>query len=232
MFNFLHGYGPSLLEGAFITVTLSVVSLLIATILGLITASMKLSKVRSLEIIGGIYTTVIRGIPDLVMMLLIFFGGQVLVNRAVQGLGYDGYIDINPFIAGSMTIGLIYGAYLAETFRGAFLAVPVGQAEAAKACGMNSWTIFSRIMFPQMTRHALPSFGNNWLVLVKSTALVSVIGLEDVVRMSDLAGGSTHKPFNFWVACALIYLAITSVSNVIQSWLEDRYNVGHKEEGR
>ena len=98
MFNFLHGYGPSLLEGAFITVTLSVVSLLIATILGLITASMKLSKVRSLEIIGGIYTTVIRGIPDLVMMLLIFFGGQVLVNRAVQGLGYDGYIDINPFI--------------------------------------------------------------------------------------------------------------------------------------
>ena len=147
MFNFLYGYGPSLLEGAFITVTLSIVSLFIATILGLMTASMKLSKVRSLEIIGGIYTTVIRGITDLVMMLLIFFGGQVLVNRVVQGMGYDGYIDINPFIAGSMTIGLIYGAYLAETFRGAFLAVPVGQTEAAKACGMDSWTIFSRILF-------------------------------------------------------------------------------------
>ena len=159
-------------------------------------------------------------------------GGQVLVNRIVQGLGYDGYIDINPFIAGSLTIGLIYGAYLAETFRGAFLAVPIGQSEAAKACGMSSWTVFSRILLPQMTRHALPSFGNNWLVLVKSTALVSVIGLEDVVRMSNLAGGSTQKPFNFWVACALIYLAITSVSNLIQSHLEDRYNVGHKKEGQ
>ncbi len=229
MFNFLYGYGPSLLEGALITISLSFTSLVIATILGLITASMKLSKIKSLEIIGSIYTTVIRGIPDLVMMLLIFFGGQILVNKAVQGLGLDIYIDINPFVSGALTIGLIFGAYLGETFRGAYLAVPIGQMDAAKACGMRAPIIFYRILFPQMFRHALPSFGNNWLVLVKSTALVSVIGLEDVVRKADLAGGSTHKPFNFWIACALIYLAITTVSNIIQSWLEDYFNVGFRE---
>lgn len=232
MFNFLYGYGPSLLEGALITIVLSFTSLAIATILGLITASMKLSKIKFLEIMGSIYTTVIRGIPDLVMMLLIFFGGQILVNKVVQALGFDIYIDINPFISGALTIGLIFGAYLGETFRGAYLAVPIGQMDAAKACGMNVQTIFYRILFPQMFRHALPSFGNNWLVLVKSTALVSVIGLEDVVRKADLAGGSTHKPFNFWIACALVYLAITTVSNIIQSRLEDYFNVGFRETQR
>ncbi len=229
MFDFLYGYGPSLLEGGLLTIILSIVSLFIASILGLITAFMRLSKIRFLEIIGLVYTTVIRGIPELVMMLLIFFGGQILINKMVQSLGFDVYIDINPFLSGSMTIGLIFGAYMGETFRGAYLAVPVGQIEAARSCGMNNWKLFKRILFPQMTRHALPSFGNNWLVLVKSTALVSVIGLEDVVRKADLAGGSTHKPFNFWIACALIYLLITSVSNRIQKALEERYNIGFQE---
>ena len=229
MFDFLYGYGPSLLEGGLITVILSIVSLFIASILGLITAFMRLSKVRLLQVIALIYTTIIRGIPELVMMLLIFFGGQILINKMVQSMGFDVYIDINPFFSGSMTIGLIFGAYMGETFRGAYLAVPVGQIEAARSCGMNNWKLFKRILFPQMTRHALPSFGNNWLVLVKSTALVSVIGLEDVVRMADLAGGSTHKPFNFWIACALIYLFITSISNRIQRALEKRYNVGFQE---
>ena len=229
MFDFLYGYGPSLLEGGLITVVLSIVSLLIASILGLITAFMRLSKVRLLQVIALIYTTIIRGIPELVMMLLIFFGGQILINKMVQSMGFDVYIDINPFLSGSMTIGLIFGAYMGETFRGAYLAVPVGQIEAARSCGMNNWKLFRRILYPQMTRHALPSFGNNWLVLVKSTALVSVIGLEDVVRKADLAGGSTHKPFNFWIACALIYLFITSISNRIQRALEQRYNVGFQE---
>ena len=229
MFDFLYGYGPSLLEGGLITVILSIVSLFIASILGLITAFMRLSKVRLLQVIALIYTTIIRGIPELVMMLLIFFGGQILINKMVQSMGFDVYIDINPFFSGSMTIGLIFGAYMGETFRGAYLAVPVGQIEAARSCGMNNWKLFKRILFPQMTRHALPSFGNNWLVLVKSTALVSVIGLEDVVRKADLAGGSTHKPFNFWIACALIYLFITSISNRIQRALEKRYNVGFQE---
>ena len=229
MFDFLYGYGPSLLEGGLITVVLSIVSLLIASILGLITAFMRLSKVRLLQVIALIYTTIIRGIPELVMMLLIFFGGQILINKMVQSMGFDVYIDINPFLSGSMTIGLIFGAYMGETFRGAYLAVPVGQIEAARSCGMNNWKLFKRILYPQMTRHALPSFGNNWLVLVKSTALVSVIGLEDVVRKADLAGGSTHKPFNFWIACALIYLFITSISNRIQRALEQRYNVGFQE---
>ena len=229
MFDFLYGYGPSLLEGALITIILSIVSLFVASVLGLITAFMRLSKIRFLEIIGLLYTTIIRGIPELVMMLLIFFGGQVLINKMVQSLGFDIYIDINPFLSGSMTIGLIFGAYMGETFRGAYLAIPVGQIEAARSCGMNNWKLFTRILFPQMTRHALPSFGNNWLVLVKSTALVSVIGLEDVVRKADLAGGSTHKPFNFWIACALIYLLITSVSNRIQRALEKRYNIGFQE---
>jgi arginine/ornithine transport system permease protein len=144
---------------------------------------------------------VIRGIPDLVLMLLIFFGGQVAVNALSDWLyaryDIDIFFNINEFFAGVITIGFIFGAYMAETFRGAFLAVERGQIEAGHAYGLSSWQIFRRILFPQMMRHALPGLGNNWLVLLKTTALVSVIGLVDMVRVAKEAAAAEQTPLPF-----------------------------------
>lgn len=222
----LHGYGASILEGTILTLEVSMVSLLFAMTLGMIGALAKLSSYPPLKLIAQLYTTIIRGIPDLVLMLLIFFGGQVFINRAGAFIGYDQYIDINPFIAGILTIGFIFGAYMTETFRGAILAVSKGQIEAGRAYGMSKALVFRRVTLPQMVRHAIPGFGNNWLVLVKTTALVSIIGLDDMVRKAGLAAGATRKPFTFYLVVAINYLLITTVSIYILKYLERRYSVG------
>lgn len=222
----LHGYGPNILQGTLLTIELCLASLVISTVLGIIAALAKLSGSRVLNLIAQTYTTVIRGIPDLVLMLLIFFGGQIFINQMGPMLGYEEYIDINPFFAGVSTIGFIIGAYMAETFRGAILAVPIGQMEAAYAYGMSRFQVFSRILLPQMVRHALPGFGNNWLVLMKTTALVSIIGLNDMVRMAALAAGATRKPFTFYLFVAINYLILTSISLLILNWLNTRYSTG------
>ena len=216
---------PFLLEGAMVTVSVSLVAAVIAIVLGLVTAVAKLSKSRPALAVASVYTTVIRGVPDLVMMLLIFFGGQLTVNEIGAYFEWD-YIDINPFIAGTLTIGFIFGAYMGETFRGAFLAVPVGLLEAGYAYGMSRVQVFSRILMPQMMRHALPGIGNNWLVLMKSTALVAVIGLNEMVFRAGQAGGSTRQPFIFYLFVAFVFLAFTSVSILGLRWAEKRYSVG------
>lgn len=222
----LQGYGPSILQGTLLTIELCLASLAISMVLGIITALAKLSRVRAAHFIANAYTTIIRGIPDLVLMLLLFYGGQVFINQVGPMLGYDGYIDINPFMAGVSTIGFIFGAYMAETFRGAILAVPGGQMEAGYAYGMTRLQVFIRILMPQMVRHAIPGFGNNWLVLMKTTALVSIIGLKDMVRMAGLAAGATRMPFTFYLVVALIYLILTSISILILNRLNKRYSVG------
>lgn len=222
----LHGYLPSILEGALITLSVAFCSLLIAVVLGLQGAAMKLSKSPIARGIATVYTTVIRGVPDLILMLLIFYGGQTAVNHFAPKLGYDDFIDINPFVAGVLTIGFIFGAYLTETFRGALMAIPPGQREAGLAYGMSNSKIFLRITLPQMVRYALPGFSNNWLVLIKSTALVSVIGLTDMMQKAGQAAGATREPFTFYVAAAVLYLIFTSVSIVALNWLEKRVNRG------
>ncbi|MCG8566564.1 MAG: ABC transporter permease [Desulfobacterales bacterium] len=216
----LHGYGPSILQGTLLTLEFCLVSLVIAMVLGMITAFAKLSGSRVLNFIAQAYTTLIRGVPDLVLMLIIFFGGQIFVNQMAAKIGYEDYIDIDPFIAGVSTIGFIFGSYMAETFRGAILAVPQGQLEAARAYGMSPAQVFRRVLFPQMVRHAIPGFGNNWLVLMKATALVSVIGLNDMVRMAGMAAGATRQPFTFYLVVAVNYLILTSIS----IWILDRVN--------
>lgn len=222
----LHGYGPSILDGTYVTLTVSLASLAISMLLGIIGALSKLSPFKPLRFAAQTYTTVIRGIPDLVLMLLVFFGGQVFINQVAPMLGYDEYIDINPFIAGVSTIGFIFGAYMTETFRGAILAVNKGQLEAGNAFGMSGLQVFRRILMPQMVRHALPGFGNVWLVLVKATALVSIIGLDDMVRKAALAAGATRLPFTFYAVVAFNYLVITTVSIYILKWLDTRYSAG------
>jgi histidine transport system permease protein len=221
----LQGYGTSILQGAGVTLQVALLSLAIAVSGGLIGAAAKLSKAKPLRWAAGTYTTVVRGVPDLVMMLLIFYGGQVLLNELTDVLDWEPF-DLNPFVAGVMTIGFIFGAYFTETFRGAFLAVPAGQLEAGYAFGMTRWRVFWRILFPQMLRHALPGVGNNWLVLLKSTAIVSMIGLSDMTLLADQAGRSTHKPFLFYIVVCLLYLAMTSVSAWVLHRLERKYSVG------
>lgn len=225
MFN-LHGYGPSIIEGTLLTLQVSLLSLVIAMLLGILGALAKLSPSKPLRLSAQTYTTIIRGIPDLVLMLLVFFGGQVFINQMALAVGYEEYIDINPFMAGVSTIGFIFGAYMTETFRGAILAVPRGQIEAAYAYGMTRGQMFVRILLPQMIRHAIPGFGNNWLVMIKTTALVSIIGLDDMVRKAALAAGATRMPFTFYVVVAINYLIITSISVTALKWLEDRYSLG------
>jgi arginine/ornithine transport system permease protein len=222
----LHGYLPGLIEGTFTTLAVAACSLAIAVVLGLAGATAKLSRSRLARAVVNAYTTLIRGVPDLVLMLLVFFGGQTLVNALASELGHAEPIDVNPFVAGVATIGFIFGAYLTETFRGAIMAIPAGQREAALAYGMSRTQVLARITLPQMVRHALPSFTNNWLVLVKSTAIVSVIGLADMMNRAGQAAGATREPFNFYLAAAAIYLAITTVSLLLLKALERRYSLG------
>lgn len=224
---FLSGYGPVLLEGTWMTIQLALLSLLLSIVIGLIGASSKLSSLKIVRNIATVYTTLIRSVPDLVIMLLMFYSLQLGLNSITESLNMD-QIDINPFVAGVITLGFIYGAYFTETFRGAFQAVPKGQMEAAFAYGMTPLQVFRRVLFPQMMRFALPGIGNNWQVLIKATALVSLIGLTDIVKITQDAGRSTMDVFYFSVIAAVIYLAITTVSNLILMWLERRYSVGVK----
>ncbi len=219
-------YQGQLISGTIVTIQLALTSLVIAVFLGLLGAWAKLSKSLIAQNTAAGYTTIVRGIPDLVLILLVFFGGQVLANQigAVSGL-WD-YVEIDQFLAGSATIGVIFGGYYTETFRGAILAIPRGQIEAGVACGMSRLTIFRRVIWPQMVRYALPGFSNNWLVQIKSTALVSVIGLQDVVYNGFVAGRSTRLLFTFMFAVLMIYLVLTAISDAGLRWLDRKYSKG------
>jgi len=227
----LKGFGPLLLEGTWMTIKLSLLSLLLSIVLGLIGAGAKLSSAAVLRVPAQLYTTLIRGVPDLVLMLLIFYSLQTWLSQLTDAMGWD-YIEIDAFSAGVVTLGFIYGAYFTETFRGAILSVPRGQVEAATAYGLSRGQRFRFVVFPQMMRYALPGIGNNWQVLLKATALVSIIGLADLVKAAQDAGKSTYQLFYFLVLAALIYLLITSASNVALRWAERRYAAGSREAQR
>jgi histidine transport system permease protein/arginine/ornithine transport system permease protein len=219
-------YRSLLFDGTVVTVQLAIGSLLLAVLLGLIGATAKLSTNPLWQRLAGSYTTLVRGVPDLVLMMLLFYGGQQMLNDFGEVTGWWDYLEINQFTAGVFSIGFVFGAYMTETFRGAILAIPRGQIEAGIACGMTNLKIFVRITWPQMVRYALPSFTNNWLVLVKATALVSVIGLHDLVWNASTAGRSVREPFTFMFAVLMIYLTLTAVSDVGLRWMERKYSAG------
>ena len=223
----LYGYLPAILEGLQLTLKVSAASLAIACLFGMIGAAAKLSNSKAARWSAEVYTTLIRGLPELVLMLLIFYGGQIAINRLADARGW-GYIEIQPFVAGVLTIGFIFGAYLTETFRGAILAIPKGQSEAALSFGMTRLQLWWRIILPQMVRHAIPGFSNNWLIMIKASALVSIIGLDDMIHRASLASATTRAPFTFYLAVALIYLALTTVSIIVLSQIEKRYSLGVK----
>lgn len=219
-------YLPRIIDGTLVTIALALCSLVLGVALGLLGAWAKLSETPAARRLGGLYTTVIRGVPALVMMLLLYYGGQRLLNQLGDTTGLWGYLEIDHFTAGVFVVGFIMGAYYTETFRGAFLSIPHGQIEAAIACGMTRPTIFRRIIWPQLVRYALPGFTNNWLVHLKETALVSVIGLEELVRQSFIAGRSTRQLFTFMLVALVIYLILTMISEAGLRWLDRRYSAG------
>ena len=221
----LHGYLPAIIDGLWSTLLVAATSLLVACLFGLAGAVAKLSESGALRAVAGVYTTLIRGLPELVLMLLIFYGGQIGINSLADRFGV-GYIDVDPFLAGTITLGFIFGAYLTETFRGAILAIPRGQIEAGHAFGLKSREVLLRITLPQMVRHAIPGFANNWLVMVKATALISIIGLDDMVHRANLASSATNKPFTFYAAIALVYLTVTTVSILALNLVERRFSLG------
>ena len=224
----MNDYYIAILQGSVLTVGVSLCALMVSIVLGLAGAAAKLSGRPVLVAVATVYTTVIRGIPELVLMLLVFYGGTIGLNNLIEALGSDHYIDVDPFTAGVLTIGFIYGAFMTETFRGAILAIPKGQMEAAWAFGMGRMQTCLRITAPQMVRYALPGFTNNWLVLIKATALVSLIGLQEMTYLAKQASAATRSPFEFFLFTAALFLIYTTLSLVLLRKLNARFSLGTK----
>jgi len=223
----LRGYGWTLWAGVAITVEVGICAAVVAVLMGLLGAWGKLSTSRVAQTIANTYTVIVRGVPELVLILLCYYGLTILLQRLLSLLsGQDVLIDINPFSAGVITLGIIYGAFATEVFRGAFLAVPKGQIEAARAIGMNRILLFRRVLMPQAWRFALPGLGNVWLVLIKATSLMSVIQLAELLRNADVAARATHMPFTFYFLASLFYLGITILSMLGQHRVEGWANRG------
>jgi len=224
------GWWDDFFFGSLMVVRLFLVSLSLATLFGLIGASAKLSRYRINQFLAKSYTVIFRGTPELVVILLIYFGSAVfltslmqLINPAIK------FIDIPPFWAGSIAIGLVVGSYMTETFRGAFMGVAHGQIEAARALGLTKWQIFFLVRLAQMWRLALPNFGNHMLSIMKDTALISVIGLEEIVFVGQMVTTVTQQPFLVYMIVALIYLVMTSIITLTVGCLEryaNRYREG------
>ncbi len=222
----LKGYGGLLLDGLWLTIAVGLSSMLLAIFLGLLGSWAKLSRNRLANFLADTYTTVVRGIPELILLLLVYFGIPTLIQDIAQRFGHDITIDLNPFLAGTLAIGFIYGAFSTEVFRGAFNAIHPGQLEAARAMGMHRLLAFRRILLPQAMRFALPGLGNVWMVLIKATALVSIIQLDELMRKTKIAANATHQPFTFYLLASLIYLGLTVVSMLLQQRAERWANRG------
>jgi len=215
------GYEWVFWDGLQVTLLVGLASLPVALVLGLLGSWAKLCNNAALRALAGAYTTVVRGVPELVLILLIYYGLTIAIQDLLTLItGAEARVDLPRFFFGTMTLGIIYGAFATEVFRGAYLAVDKGQIEAARAYGMSPALAFRRVILPQMWRFALPGLGNLWLVLLKATALVSVIQLPDLMFETRQAVGNTKEPFTFYFAASLIYLAITAVSLLVISRAE------------
>jgi octopine/nopaline transport system permease protein len=220
------GWGPALLAGAIMTVLIAVAGFTVGAVIGAGGAWAKVSGGPVLRAVASTYTTVLRGIPDLLVIYLFYFGGSSVVTAVGHLFGADGFIGFPGFLAGAMAVGITSGAQQTEVFRGAFKAVHTGELEAAVACGMSRFLCFRRIVVPLTLRHALPGMGNVWQVVLKESALVSVTGVVELLRQAQIGAGSTGMPFDFYAIAAVIYLAISTISGSILQRGEKRFSRG------
>ncbi|ACL60011.1 ABC transporter permease [Methylobacterium nodulans] len=206
------GWGPALLLAAGTTLALALCGFLVGAVIGALAASAKLSGLLPLRAAADVYTTLLRGVPDLLVIYLLYFGGSAALGSVAGLFGASGFVGLPPFAVGVAALGIISGAYQAEVFRGAYLALDRGQIEAARAVGMSPALLFRRVVTPLVARTALPGLGNVWQILLKDSALVSVTGLVELLRQAQVGAGSTRQPFTFYLAAAALYLAITTLS--------------------
>ncbi|WP_233889446.1 ABC transporter permease [Paraburkholderia flagellata] len=216
------GWGGILLLAALMTVAVTLTALVIGALLGALIAAAKLSGLRILRIVGDLYTTVFRGVPELLVIYLFYFGGSTFVTTVGQWFDAQGFIGVPPFLIGALAVGMISGAYQAEVFRAAVLAVSRGELEAARAIGMPTATMIRRILVPQVFRFALPGIGNVWQLSLKDSALISVTGLAELLRTSQVAAGSTHQYFLFFIVGGTLYVLMTMISNRVFNHAEAR----------
>ncbi|MDF7796554.1 ABC transporter permease [Pseudomonas syringae] len=221
----LHGFGPALAAGALMTVQLALSALCLGLILGLLGALAKTSPYKPLQWLGSTYSTLVRGIPELLWVLLIYFG-TVNGMRALGKLFDIPDLALSAFAAGVIALGICFGAYATEVFRGAILAIPKGHREAGLALGMSRSRILFKLVLPQMWRIALPGLGNLFMILMKDTALVSVIGLEEIMRHAQIAVGFTKQAFTFYMVAAFMYLGLTVLAMTGMYFLEKRASRG------
>ncbi len=221
-----NGWGDELFFATLMTLAVAITAMFIGFIFSLIFTPLKITNNKILNFIGNFYTTVIRGVPELLVIYLFFFGGSAAVMFVGKIFGYDGYIEINAFITGAFSIGIISGAYSTEVFRGAIQSIDKGQFEACKVLGLNKYIYSFKIVIPQMLRLAIPNLSNVWQITLKDTSLISVTGLVEIMRQSYIAAGSTRDPLFFYSFAALLYLILTFFSMKIFNKLEQNYNRG------
>ena len=223
----ISGWWDDYFWGSVVVVKVFVVALILTVLFGLIGAAAKLSRNRVAHSIASAYTVVFRGTPEILVLLLFYFGSAVTLTAIAQV--YDPevkFVDIPPFWAGSFAIALIVGSYATETFRGAFLGVEPGQIEASRALGLSSLQTFVYVRIPAMWRLALPPFGNHMLSLIKDTALIAIIGLEETLFVAEQAIGTTGKPFTMYIVVGAIYLGFSTIITLSVMGLE-RYANRH-----
>ncbi|MBB5043594.1 ABC transporter permease [Shinella fusca] len=219
-----NGWGALLLVATLMTLAVTATALLIGAVLGTLVATAKLSGNVLLVGLGNVYTTVFRGVPELLIIYLIYFGGSSAVTAVGQWLGYEGFLGLPSFAAGALAVGIISGSYQAEVYRGAYLAIAKGELEAASAIGMNRMLRLRRVVMPQVLRYAIPGLGNVWQLTLKDSALISVTGLAELMRTSQVAAGSTRQYFLFYIVGGVLYLLLTSFSDRVFNRAERRAN--------
>lgn len=217
--NLISGYSLQILQGTWLTIQLALCALFFGLIFGLFAAIIESSKYRLLSVLTTGLISVIRGLPELVVIFVIYFGGTLVLTNV---LGH--YVDVSAFWAGTVALALIFGAYSSQVFRGAFKAIPFTQTESSRALGLNRRRTFFNIILPQAWRHAIPGLSNLWLVLLKDTALISLIGLPDLMSKSQVAASATRMPFVFYLIAAFLYLLLTAISERGLNFLSKQAN--------
>ena len=221
------GWGDELFFATLMTIAVSITAMVIGFSFAAIFTPLKISKNKFLNFIANSYTTVIRGVPELLVIYLFFFGGTGAVMYVASIFGYNEYIEINAFITGAFAIGIISGAYSTEVFRGAVQSIDQGQFEAAKVLGLSKFAQFFKIILPQVLRLAIPNLSNVWQITLKDTSLISVTGLVEIMRQSYIAAGSTRDPLFFYSFAAVLYLLLTYLSMKLINRLEIKYSRGY-----
>lgn len=206
------GWGALMLIAALMSVAVAASGFFIGMVFGSIVCWARLSKSSLARLLADGYATVLRGVPDLLVIYLLYFGGSSLLSYIGAMFGAQGFVSTPAFATGALAIGVVSGAYQSEVLRGAFLAIHTGQLEAGRAYGMSTPLLLRRIIVPQLMRFAIPGMENVWQLVLKESALISVIGLVELMRQSAIGSGSTHQPFYFYATATLLYLAVSSMT--------------------